>query len=436
MADVFGSPLKRLGILGGGQLGKMLAAEAKKLDIAVVVLDPNPQAPARSTCDEFLCGSFAGADAVRDLVTRVDVTTIEIEHVDVAALAELESAGHSIFPPPAALAIIQDKLVQKQHLADAGIPVPRFAALPDTGGKIDPAAARAQGAGTDDLSSSGAGRDACEDGSVAGARATVPGGEMLTAARRFGLPAVQKTRFGGYDGRGVTVLDAAAEAADLLRGPTMVEELVTIREEISVIVARSAAGNMRSYLPCRMVFDPAGNICTRVELPAWPEGTSGGEVSETSRLEETAVRLAEASAECLGIVGLLAVEMFVTPDGAILVNEVAPRPHNSGHLTIEACVTSQFEQHVRAVCGLPLGSTRALAPAVMVNVLGTGTAGSARVSGLGTVMALEGVTPHLYGKKESRPFRKMGHVTIVGENLAACRATADAVEATLVVDGA
>ncbi len=364
----------------------MLAAEARKLDLGVVVLDPNPDAPARSLCDEFLCGSFAQADSVRELVRQVDVTTIEIEHVDVDTLADLEAAGNPIYPSPGTLRIIQDKLVQKQRLADADIPVPPFVELPHVG-------------------------------------------DVVAAARRFGLPAVQKTRFGGYDGRGVMVLQADADEANLLPGPTMLEELVLIREEISVIVARSVDGRIRSYPPCRMVFDPAGNICTRVELPAWPSAGQG------SALEAGARNLAEAAAECFQIVGLLAVEMFVTTDGRLLVNEIAPRPHNSGHLTIEACVTSQFEQHVRAVCGLPLGSTRAVTPAIMLNLLGTGVAGPTRVSGLDAALELDGVTAHLYGKKQSRPLRKMGHVTIVGEDIAECRRTANGVESLLVIDG-
>lgn len=372
-----GSPVARLGILGGGQLGKMTALAARALDVSVVVLDPDPQAPARGCSDSFVLGSYADPAAIRRLAAEVDVCTMEIEHVDTTTLQELERGGMRVRPGAAVLATVQDKLAQRRLFAEVQIPQPRFEVLDSP----DPA-----------------------------------------ALARFGLPAVQKLRRGGYDGRGVAVV--RTEADPLLPGPSILEELVDIRMELGLLVVRRP-NETRVYPPTRMVFHEGGNICTRVEMPARLDPALAARAAAT----------AEQAADALQLVGVLAVELFVTADDRILLNEVAPRPHNSGHLTTEACRTSQFEQHVRAVLNLPLGSTDQILPAVMINLLGTGPEGPTRVRGLRRALAIPGVSVHLYGKTTCRPLRKMGHVTVTADSLDRARELADEVESVLQICG-
>jgi len=355
-------PFFKIGIIGGGQLAKMMTQEAKKMGFWVGVLDPTPSSPAGQLADRQIVADFYDSKALKTLVEESDVATYDIEHVNTQALKE-ESLRRKVFPSPEVLEIIQDKLRQKETLSRGGIPVPSF--LPEVSHK---------------------------------------------ALRELGSPTIWKARFGGYDGKGVAKIEKAEDLASLPQKEAFLEELVTIEKELAVIVARSRSGETVAYPVVEMVFHAANHICDQVFAPA--------RISE-----ETAQKAQEIAQKCVTLlqgVGVFAVEMFLDQSGKLLVNEIAPRPHNSGHFTIEACVTSQFEQHLRAICGLPLGSTQLLAPAVMVNLLGEkGAEGVPVVEGLEEAMAIKGVSFHFYGKAQVRPFRKMGHVTIVDTDLEA-----------------
>ncbi len=357
-------PLLKIGIIGGGQLGKMTAQVAKQMGFYVTVLDPTPNCPAAQIADHHIVGSLYDADKLAYLVYASDVTTYEVEHIDATTLALLANAEHAIHPAPQLLAVIQDKLLQKQRLLEHGIPTPKFEAI-----------------------------------------------EELTpkTLHQLDLPIVQKARKGGYDGRGVAVLKAIEDVDKILSVPSMLEELVDFEKEIAVIVARNIHGEIQCYPVVDMFFDDRTNICDIVAAPA----------DLPTDIAEKAQRIAIQTVEVLEGVGVFGIEMFLTKDKQILVNEIAPRPHNSGHYTIEACVTSQFEQHIRAICGLPLGSPQLLTPSVMMNLLGEPDyEGSPVVEGLADILAIPGLSFHLYGKEETKPFRKMGHVTIVAEIVA------------------
>lgn len=353
----------RLGILGGGQLGKMTAKKARKLGMAVDILDPTVQAPASQVADRHLQAGLDDEQRIRELVCGADVTTVEIESVDAEALQKLADEGNRIYPAPGVLAMIQDKFTQRQFLQEHGFPQPRFAAM-------------------DTLSR-----------------------EEL---KKFGYPLVQKSRRHGYDGQGVVVLNSEPEAGNALPVASCIEQKVDIAMEIAVLVARGEDGDTRAYPAVEMVFDPRRNILDYLLAPARISAEIAG------RAEELAVEVVNA----LDTVGIFGVELFINQAGDILVNEIAPRPHNSGHYTYEACVTSQFEQHVRAVTGLPLGSTSLFRPAAMINLLGGPDAGGRPVyRGLREALAMDGVFVHIYGKAEVRPFRKMGHVTILADSV-------------------
>ncbi len=364
-----GYPLLRLGVIGGGQLGRMLISAARELGVAVTVLDPDPEAACAEVADELIVGGLHDPQALSRLAAGCDLLTYEIEHTDVTVLSELAEQGTVIRPAPELLRTIQDKLVQKQHLQDHGVPVPVFE--------------------------------------------TPRSGESLReAAGRLGYPCVCKSRRGGYDGRGVIVCrDAAAlAAAGLDQGPGggwFLERYLEGVHEPAVIVARGLDGAVAVFPPFGTAFHPQRNVCDAVVVPA--------PLSPEAR--ERAVEIAEAAVRSLAGVGLFAVELFHTAEGELLVNEIAPRPHNSGHVTIEACATSQFEQHLRAVCGLPLGSTRLLSAGAMVNLLAEDCAGgeAVQIEGVREALAVEGVNLHLYGKRRVRPGRKMGHVTALAE---------------------
>lgn len=372
----FHLPVRRLGVIGAGQLGRMMIYRAKPLGLHVSVLDASPDAPAASLADRFVRGDLYDPDALAELAGGCDVLTCEIEHFDVDAVERLsQNAGVAVHPAPRVLRIIQDKLIQKQTLEAAGVPVPRFDALPPA-----------------------------PTGEASNAR---PAGALVRAIRSFGFPCVQKARHGGYDGRGVAVLPAESDINSCLGGETMIEEQVDIRKEVAVLIARDRERNLRVYPLVEMVFDPVANVLTLLRAPARvPDG-----------VRRRSVDAATGAVEALGGVGIFAVELFWTDDDRILVNEVAPRPHNSGHFSIEACVTDQFEQHIRAVCGLPLGATDLVRPAAMINLLGAGNAhGAPVIHGLREVLALPGVKFHWYGKSAVRPYRKMGHVTVLAED--------------------
>lgn len=353
----------KIGILGGGQLGKMLAQEAKKLNFSVTVLDPTPKCPAYTLVDCQIVADFYNEEKIQELVLSSDLTTFEIEHINTQVLNKLFADGNKISPSPKVLEIIQDKAKQKQMLDDNGIPTARWAVVNE---------------------------------------------DLNTATRNFGLPLVQKARKGGYDGRGVFVIKNSEDIKDALKCECFLEELIPIEKELAVMVARSTTGEIKSYPIVEMTFNHQANICDDTIAPA--------RIDESVRkqAQDIAVRCVKA----LDGVGIFGIEMFLTHDNKVLVNEIAPRPHNSGHYTIEACITSQFEQHLRAITGLPLGSTEQLIPAVMVNLLGAeGYRGKPYFEGIDEVLSIPGVSLHIYGKKETKPFRKMGHVTIVDKNL-------------------
>ncbi|WP_438318800.1 5-(carboxyamino)imidazole ribonucleotide synthase [Candidatus Caldatribacterium sp. SIUC1] len=355
-------PFFRIGIIGGGQLGKMMVQEAKKMGFFVTVLDPTPASPAGQIADLEITAGFYDEEGLRKLLATSDVVTYDIEHVNTAFLKACPEKD-KIRPAPELLEIIQDKLRQREVLKRGGIPVPRFAPLEE---------------------------------------------DTPEAFRSFGFPLVQKARRGGYDGRGVAILRGEEDLPKRLRGPSYLEEYVPVDRELAVLVARSTTGEIRTYPVVEMVFKERAHICDLALAPARiPE-----------EVAEQAEELGRKCVELLEGVGIFAVEMFLTESGELLVNEIAPRPHNSGHFTIEACATSQFEEHLRAILGLPLGSTRLLSPAVMVNLLGEeGESGTPLVEGLDEALAVDGVFFHFYGKRETRPFRKMGHVTVLGETL-------------------
>lgn len=345
-----------LGIVGGGQLARMTAEAAARLGRSVRVLDPSPRCPASRFADDVIVAAWDDAAGIERLVRSSAVTTFDVEHADVDALARLEDAGAAIHPSPRVLAVIQDKLAQRRFLADHGIPVPRFWA-PTAGSSARPA-----------------------------------------------LPVVQKARRGGYDGRGVAVLRSRADLDAMLPGETYFEECVDVDRELAVLVARGRDGAVAVYPTVEMTVRRDAYVLDALRFPA----------AIPDAIERESRRIAEACAHALDGVGIFAVELFVDRAGRVLVNEIAPRPHNSGHVTIEAAATSQFEQHVRAVLGLPLGSTAVVSPAATVNLIaGRGGRGRPRIEGLDRALRVPGARIHLYGKSEARPGRKMGHVTVL-----------------------
>jgi len=349
----------RVGILGGGQLGRMLIQEAINLNVNVRVLDPDPDAPCKNICDEFITGSLTDFDTVYNFGKKADLLTIEIEKVNVDALQKLEEEGVIIYPQPRVIRLIQDKGLQKEFFKQNNIPTSPFQLISTK--------------------------------------------EQL-AEVSMPFPFVQKLRKDGYDGRGVYKLASAADIENAFTAPSIIEEYVDFEKEIAVIAARNEKGEIKTFPCVEMEFNPDANLVEFLISPA----------ELPVEILTQADLLASKIAEDLKITGLLAVEMFLTRSGEILVNELAPRPHNSGHHTIEGNRTSQFAQHLRAIFGLPLGDTQAVNHAVMVNLLGEeGYEGLADYEGLEEILKTEGVYVHLYGKKYTKPFRKMGHVTIV-----------------------
>ncbi|MDX9957230.1 MAG: 5-(carboxyamino)imidazole ribonucleotide synthase [Spirochaetia bacterium] len=409
--------MKKIGILGGGQLGRMTIEEARALLCHIEVLSPEYPAPAADLADETLIGDLMDRDAVLELADRVDVLSYEIEHVNVAALYEVEAGGKPVIPGAGVLAIIQDKVAQKRLMDEAGIPTAPWALI-------------------------GNGEEPATSAGLMAAAARLPDGTDVSG----GFPVVQKARRGGYDGRGVAVIrnraDAASQAdvagqADaappavggrLLVAPGFVETQVDFAKELAVVVVRDLAGNTAAYPCVEMVFDPRVNLCDSVLMPAdEPEAVR----FEAERLALEAVAALDAAARrdaagrgsaTAGAAGVFGVELFLTKDGALLVNEIAPRPHNSGHVTMEACATSQFMQYYRILAGYPLGSTEMLRPAMMVNLLGeAGADGEPVYGGLEQALGVPGVSVHLYGKRQVRPFRKMGHLTALASTAAEAR---------------
>ena len=352
-------PSLRIGVLGGGQLGRMMIQSAVDFDARVEVMDPSADAPCKHFTHRFVQGDLQDAEAVVAFGSELDCITIEIEHVSVEGLRTLENQGVRVIPKPDHLATIQDKGLQKQFFEAHNIPTAPYQLI--------------------------------EDVSQVGA---------------MGFPVVQKMRKGGYDGKGVVVLRDAGSLEKAFTVPSVLEAAVDIDKELSVIVARNSSGETRCFPVVESVFDPVANLVDYLIAPA----------AITAEQATEAELIAKMVAECMEFEGLLAVELFLDKRGAILVNEVAPRTHNSGHHTIEANITSQFEQHLRTVLDLPLGSTDPVhAVGAMVNIVGTSDAqGTPVYRGIDVALATEGVHPHLYGKSQVKPFRKMGHVTITG----------------------
>lgn len=377
--------LRRVGVLGGGQLGRMTIEAARKYPSFIAVLTPDYPSPASDLADEVVVGDLLDREAILDLASRVDVLSYEIEHVNVDALKELEARGVPVVPGASVLELIQDKGRQKALWASAGIPQAPWVDLPD---------------GLDGL----------------------PGPDRASAleaaaATLGGFPVVQKARRGGYDGRGVRVLSGPGD--EVLPGPSFLEKKVDFSKELAVVLARSPDGSVAEYPCVEMVFDPQANLCDSVLAPA-REGEPV--LAEAGRVARACVEALSRAARTdspagMGAAGVFAVELFLARDGRVLVNEAAPRPHNSGHWTQEACVTSQFEQYYRILAGLPLGSPELLRPAMMMNILGApGASGPVRYQGLEKALAVPGVDVHIYGKREVRPFRKMGHLTALGSS--------------------
>jgi len=381
--DRLGTSNLKLGIIAGGQLGKMLIQEASKWDINTYVLDQDESCPARSIASHFIQGSRQDFDAVYNFGKLVDILTFEIESVNTEALKKLQSEGQRVIPDPSILELIQDKGMQKEFYAANKIPTASFK-LYDNSGTIEKA---------------------------------IESGDLT-------FPFVQKLRKGGYDGRGVAILNEAKDLKKMLHGASVIEEKVEIVKEIAVIAARNKNGEIKCYPVVEMLFDPKANLVDKLICPS----------SITIEQSEKAVNFASKIIELLKLEGLLAVEFFVDSQGNVIVNEMAPRPHNSGHHTIESIVTSQFEQHLRAILNLPLGSTQLILPSVMINILGAeGYEGPAVYEGLSESLAIDGVKIHLYGKKITKPYRKMGHITVLSSSLEEAFSKAEKVKKSIIV---
>ena len=353
----------RIGIIGGGQLGKMMILDAKRLDTYFVILDPTPKCPADSIADEHIVADFDDVRAFHELADKVDVITYEFEHINAQALQELEAEGHKVYPSSETLLHIQNKYDQKMWLRQNDLPVPDFKKV-----------------------------ETPED--------------IREAGKIFGYPMMLKTCTGGYDGKGNAPVDTEAdverafEALGSGKLPLMVEAFCPFEKEVSILVCRSVNGDVK-------VFPVAENVHKDSILD---ETTVPANISETST--EKAMDIARRAVHAFNAYGMLCIELFVTADGEVLVNELAPRPHNSGHYTIEGCVTSQYENHIRGILGLPLGSAELIRPTVMINIIGQYSVDKAEVKGLEEAYAIGEVKVHIYGKEKVSKGRKMGHITV------------------------
>ncbi len=377
--NYFSSDFK-LGILGGGQLGKMLLFDTRKYDIQTYVLDPSDEAPCKIACNKFFQGDLMDFETVYNFGKKVDVLTFEIELVNLEALEKLENEGKKLYPSPKTIKLIQNKGIQKEFYAKHTIPTAPFEKFSNL----------------ENLKA-----------------------DIVNQQSAIQLPFVWKCTEFGYDGHGVKIIRTLQDLENLPNVECIAEEMVPFKNELAVIVCRNPSAEIKTYPVVEMEFHPEANQVEYVICPA--------------RIDDKVAAKARAIAldvsEKFNHVGLLAVEMFQTEDDEILVNEVAPRPHNSGHYSIEASYTSQFENHLRAILDLPLGNTDSKVAGIMVNLVGAeGFSGSVVYENIEKIMAIDGVTPHIYGKKETRPFRKMGHVTIVNENMVEARKIAEEVK--------
>jgi 5-(carboxyamino)imidazole ribonucleotide synthase len=350
-----------LGIIGGGQLGKIMSQKAKKMGFHVTILDPTFNCPAAQVSDKHIMGGFHDKEKLEQLVQETHVTTFETEHVDTTILKKLYDGGHNIHPSPYVMELIQNKYEQKKLLDEKGVPVPKY-------------------------------KDVQSDEDLAS----------------FGFPVIQKTKMEGYDGKGVMMLKTPKDLKNALQGESFIEELVDIDKELAIIVARNIEGEIKCYPVVEMLFDDRTNICDIVMAPA--------RISQ--EIEKKVTDISIKSIKVLDGVGIFGVELFLTHSGEVLVNEIAPRPHNSGHYTVEACATSQFEQIIRAVTNLPLGSTKLISPAVMVNLLGEEHyEGEPVIEGIHEALEIPELSFHFYAKSFTKPFRKMGHITVLDDDI-------------------
>ncbi len=370
----------RLGVLGGGQLGRMLLAETQKFDIFTAILDGSKNAPCALLCNEFHHGDLMDFQTVYDFGKKVDLLTIEIEHVNIDALIKLEKEGLNIYPQPRVLQIIQHKGKQKDFFVANKIPTANYRRF----------------------------------------------NSLEELKKNASIPFVWKSAQFGYDGTGVKIVRSISEIDDLPNTDCIIEDLIPFKNELAVIVARSVKGEINTYPVVEMEFHPTANQVEYVICPARID----------PKISKKAINIALHVADAFKHVGLLAVELFQTQDNEILVNEVAPRTHNSGHYSIEASYTNQFEQHLRAILDLPLGNSNNKLAGIMVNLVGEeGFFGNVIYQNMEEILKIDGVTPHIYGKKETRPFRKMGHVTIVNEDIEEARRIAEKVKKTIRVIG-
>ncbi|OEK07460.1 5-(carboxyamino)imidazole ribonucleotide synthase [Roseivirga misakiensis] len=373
------NPNLKIGVLGGGQLGRMMIQSAIDFNLDIHVIDPDENAPCKNIGTTFQKGSLTDYDTVYAFGKDKELITIEIENVNTKALKQLEAEGKKVYPQPAIIELIQNKLHQKEFYKANGIPTADF---------------------------------------------TVVNNREDVAKNEASLPFVNKLATGGYDGRGVQVIRKADDLSKAFDAPGFIEDLVDFDKEISVIVARNEKGDIQTFPTVEMVFHPEKNLVEYLFSPA--------EID--SKVEDEAQALAKDLIQKLEMVGLLAIEMFLTKEGTLLVNEIAPRTHNSGHQSIEGNVTSQFEQHLRAILNWPLGNTENVSPSAMLNVLGEdGYTGEAKYEGMDEVLATSGVHVHLYGKKLTKPFRKMGHITITDTDKERLREKVNFVKAQLKV---
>jgi 5-(carboxyamino)imidazole ribonucleotide synthase len=370
----------KIGILGGGQLGRMLIQAAIDLDIKIKVLDPDNNSPCKSIAHEFVKGDFNDFQTVLDFGQDCDFITIEIENVNLEALEALETKGKKVYPQPSILRKIKDKRIQKQFFEDNKLPTAKFKLIEN---------------------------------------------KSKISTTEWNTPFVNKIGEGGYDGKGVQIIRNENDYAKAFDRPSLIEELVDFEKELAVVAARSENGEIKCFPVVEMVFHPEANLVEYLFSPALI----------SKELEEKAIALAEQTIKAFGIVGLLAVEMFLTKAGELLINEVAPRPHNSGHHTIKANLVSQFEQHLRAILNLPLGDTNQISSsAAMVNILGAeGYEGEAYYEGMEKLLSLTGIHPFLYGKALTKPFRKMGHVTVIDSDFDKLKEKVNFVQNNLVV---
>ena len=364
--QLFSSNFK-LGILGGGQLGKMLLYDAKRYDLHTKVMDSNNQAPCAKIADEFIIGDITNYQDVIDFGNKVDIITVEIEKINTEALLDLEKKGKKVYPSAKTLQIIQNKSDQKDFYKNNNLPTSGFKNYSNL----------------DELKAN-------------------------FKKDNFQFPFVWKSSKFGYDGKGVKIIKDQEDLDFSYDDQCLVEEIVLIEKELSVIVSRNVKGSVKCFPIVEMEFNEKSNLVEYVMCPA----------NISSDVRKKAIEIAVKTAEKFNMVGLLAVELFLTKQGDILINEVAPRPHNSGHHTIECCMTSQFDQHLRSILDLPLGETELIIPGIMVNLVGENMIeGDVIYQNINDIFDIPGVFVHIYGKKKSRLNRKMGHITIVNEDI-------------------